>query len=754
MTRITPKIIWASGVAMFFLVAHLFVLPSTLEDIDSLNFALGIHDFDPAKHQPHPPGYPIFIALAKIVRVVAPSDAIALALLGIVFGAAAVFPMLKMVEDAERLAGRPPDRALITAALSVLLAVTSPLYWFGASRPLSDVAGLAFILAAQSALVSAFTKQRLNPERTPQALADSGRMIVLGAFLSAIAIGMRSQAMWLTLPLLAVVIVQRAGRSASGALLGSALAFGVGTLAWAIPLLIATGGPAAYLAALGAQGGEDFAFVDMLYLNPTPRKLALTLLETFIQPWASPVLGWVVFVLATAGSLVSLRRSPRVVGLLAIAVGPYLLVHMLLQDTVMTRYVLPLMPAIAYLAVRGAEAVVPTFGSRGASFITALLVVWSLLVTQPSLRVYAREGAPAFAAIAELRSRVTAESGVIGLHHAMKRSTETQDFGGTTVLPSPPMREWLELAKYWRDGNTKPVWFLGDPARTDIELIDPLSRHLQGHYVWEFPRLQFMGGIRPDIVDLVRIDSPPGWFAEEGWHLTPETLTTSERQGKREGVAYVRSRSDSALLIVGLESTGADASASITIDGKPIETVTVPARGRSFKKMLLAPGTLANGSGLNRLVASYSTPDGKPQPLRLTEFALAPPDALFAIQHAGWNEIEYSRELQRRWRWTTGRAETFINSGGKDVTLRISGESPLKYFDTVPRVVIRAGSRVLTTAQPADDFEITATVTAADLAASGGIVTIETDKTFVPHERSGSPDRRTLGLRVFELIVR
>ena len=87
---------------MFF-VAHAVFLPATLEDIDSLNFALGIADFDPAKHQPHPPGYPIFIALAKAVRMITPSDATALALLGAVFGALAVFPMLSIFEHAEAL---------------------------------------------------------------------------------------------------------------------------------------------------------------------------------------------------------------------------------------------------------------------------------------------------------------------------------------------------------------------------------------------------------------------------------------------------------------------------------------------------------------------------------------------------------------------------------------------------------------------------------------------------------------------------
>ena len=109
--------------------------------------------------------------------------------------------------------------------------------------------------------------------------------------------------------------------------------------------------------------------------------------------------------------------------------------------------------------------------------------------------------------------------------------------------------------------------------------------------------------------------------------------------------------------------------------------------------------------------------------------------------------------MQRRWRWTTARAETFVNAAGRDLTLRIAGESPLRYFGTAPHVTIRAGNQVLATAQPSSDFKLSVKVPAAALAASDGTLTIETDQSFVPHERSGSPDRRTLGLRIFDFEV-
>jgi transmembrane protein TMEM260 (protein O-mannosyltransferase) len=751
-----PKLFWASGLATLFLVAHLAFLPSTLEDIDSLNFALGLHDFDPTKHQPHPPGYPIFMALGKLARAVVPSDPKALATLGAIFGALAVFPLVALFGSIEALEPQQDrTRPVLASVLATVLVIASPLYWFNALRPMSDIPGLAVTLAAQAALAAAYVRQRMDPSRTPEALEASGKMIVLGAFLAAIAIGFRSQAAVLTLPLLMVVLLQRAGRGAAGALLGSAMTFSIGLLLWAIPLVVASGGLAAYRNALSSQGSEDFGGVDMLYRNPTPRRLAIGLLQTFIYPWASTPLGCLVFALAAVGMAVLLWRARRAAILVIALALPYAIFHLVFQETVTTRYALPLIPVMAFLAVRGLRALEKGAGAIFSSAAAvAAIVIWSLALTLPAARVYAHDGSPAFAALAELH-RLLDENpkAAVGMHQGILRSVQTQDFGAAKVLKAPPMREWLELAAYWRDGNTVPVWFLADPARTDIELIDPLSRTLHGRYVWHFARQNFMSGVRPDIVDLVSIDSPPGWFGEEGWHLTSETLNMSERRGKHEAIAYLRSRPDPALLAVGGENGGTDAHISLTIEDRVIDRWDVPAGGTFFRRMMLPAGSLAGEGTFKRLAVSYANPDGTPEKIRLTQFALEPPGEVFFVQQAGWNEIEYNRDMQRRWRWTTDRAVTFINSGGRDVTVAVAGESPLTYFDGAPHVAIRAGTQVLATATPSSDFELTARVPAATLAAADGMVTIETDKTFVPYKRSGSPDKRTLGLRILKFEV-
>ena len=47
-------------------------------------------EFDVARHQPHPPGYPVFIALAKAAHAAGASETASLALLSVSAGALGV----------------------------------------------------------------------------------------------------------------------------------------------------------------------------------------------------------------------------------------------------------------------------------------------------------------------------------------------------------------------------------------------------------------------------------------------------------------------------------------------------------------------------------------------------------------------------------------------------------------------------------------------------------------------------------------
>src|SRR5712691_266475 len=76
--------------AALFVAAHLPFLPASLEDLDSINFAMGVRHFDVAHHQPHPPGYPVFIVVAKAANQFIRSEPKALGAVGVGAGTVGV----------------------------------------------------------------------------------------------------------------------------------------------------------------------------------------------------------------------------------------------------------------------------------------------------------------------------------------------------------------------------------------------------------------------------------------------------------------------------------------------------------------------------------------------------------------------------------------------------------------------------------------------------------------------------------------
>ena len=119
-----------------------------------------------------------------------------------------------------------------------------------------------------------------------------------------------------------------------------------------------------------------------------------------------------------------------------------------------------------------------------------------------------------------------AQPGALAMHQTFVRPLEAEDVGFPPQLPSPPRLEWLELGKYWKAGQTAPVWFLADPARSDLALIDPRSRDDATEVRWPLVARPAFGGMRPSAVRWYRMPAP-GWFVEEGWSLTPEAAGMS-----------------------------------------------------------------------------------------------------------------------------------------------------------------------------------------------------------------------------------
>ncbi len=132
---------------------------------------------------------------------------------------------------------------------------------------------------------------------------------------------------------------------------------------WAVPMVAMTGGVAAYRAALTSQAGEDFEGVPMLVLQPGLRRLAAALADSFLWPWGWWPLAVGMIVLALIGTL-ALRGRGRLATWLGLGYLPYLVYHLLLQETETTRYALPLVPLVATLVVVALLAWTPRLAAR------------------------------------------------------------------------------------------------------------------------------------------------------------------------------------------------------------------------------------------------------------------------------------------------------------------------------------------------------------------------------------------------------
>src|SRR4030095_16372848 len=150
----------------------------------------------------------------------------------------------------------------------------------------------------------------------------------------------------------------------------------------AVPLVCLPGGVDGSLRALGTQAGEDFAWTGMLWMNPTPRRLAFALWETLVLPWDHAVLAAVVLIVSAIGVLVALLRDRRALLLTALAFAPYGVFQLVFQETAHVRYALPTLPLVVWFAVRAAGA---------APFLVAPIALFALAIAVASGAAYSRE---------------------------------------------------------------------------------------------------------------------------------------------------------------------------------------------------------------------------------------------------------------------------------------------------------------------------------------------------------------------------
>ena len=188
-----------------------------LYDIDSVNFALALKRFDPSVHQPHPPGYFLYVYLGRLANLIFHDANAALVAISIVFscGAAAMIYVL-----ADNWFGRN------AAVFAGLIFVFSPLAWF------HGTVALTYIVEAFFSALTGYLCWRIY--------CGAARFILPGAVVVGMAAGFRPSSLLLLGPLLLFSFRNANRKQAAGGI--GALA--VTLLAWFIPMIQISGGKA------------------------------------------------------------------------------------------------------------------------------------------------------------------------------------------------------------------------------------------------------------------------------------------------------------------------------------------------------------------------------------------------------------------------------------------------------------------------------------------------------------------------------
>lgn len=215
------------GGALVIVATRWFLKSHYLFHWDSVQFTLALQDFNAVQHQPHPPGYIIYVYLGKFFNLFFPDPNVAFIALGILASVVGLVLVFALAREAF-------SRSV--AYIAALFYIFNPLVWFHGL--------VAEVYIVEMALILGFVFLAHRYYRQSGWIDLVGMVAMLG-----ILGGTRQSAEVVMLPLLIWVLWQK--RVSLKQWLMVALGLMVVNLAWFIPILWMSGGWREYFLALG-----------------------------------------------------------------------------------------------------------------------------------------------------------------------------------------------------------------------------------------------------------------------------------------------------------------------------------------------------------------------------------------------------------------------------------------------------------------------------------------------------------------------
>ena len=350
---------WLIGA--FAAITRVVAMSSTPWDADEGLFMSALRHYDVVAHHPHPPGFPLFIALAKPLTFL--GEFRALQLLALIASIAIVPATL----FAGRALGYTARASLMAAALLAFF----PNVWYFGGTAFSDVPSMTLSLVAIALLL----RGQLM-----------GAAVVVG-----IAAGIRPQ----TLLIAAVPAVMAFTRVRWQRAIAFVLIVAVIVLASYGVAAHLSGGWASYRQSLADH--ETYIASHDSFRAPLRPPMWELFDNFFIRPYDAPLIN----ILISALVAVSIVRWRERVVLLA-TFAPFCLAAWALLDRFSTsRFSIGYAPLFAFLAADGIELMARRYAPLAAAAVVAVMIVW----TWPALVVVHRTVSPPVAAAGYVQHR-------------------------------------------------------------------------------------------------------------------------------------------------------------------------------------------------------------------------------------------------------------------------------------------------------------------------------------------------------------
>lgn len=391
---------WALALLVICAVTRLPATTASLWEYDDVTFARALHVFNVPGYVPHPPGFPVFIVLARAAYRLLGDEHRAISAVVFIFAsllAPALFYLFREIFV---------DRTV--AAAGALLTIFAPTLWVQSGIGRSDMPALACGVAAQ-ALV-------LIGRRSRWAL-------IAGCTLLGLGLGIRISLAPVVGPVLALVVLMRLWRRDWRTVVGAALAGGAAFLSWYVPLVLYTGWQNYRL--VTRHQAQYVWETDTIFSGKWSH--AERFYRFFVEIWGTQWIMLTIYGLALAAVvLLIVERRRRALGWMLLAFGPFTVFTVVMNAPFgVVVYSMPFVPLFTGLAAYALVALprivlgaVGSFGRHPALAQTGLVLTGLLAAgianwCWPVVRLLHREVSPPVRAVMYARSALDPNRDVI-----------------------------------------------------------------------------------------------------------------------------------------------------------------------------------------------------------------------------------------------------------------------------------------------------------------------------------------------------